>query len=98
MRPFEIKLPRSAEYRKPAALSSPAGTGLDGDTFVRGLVASIIGRNYPREQSMRKRSTRIVQLALAGLLAAGMATPSQAGTGMVNVVFTKAVSAAVEVY
>jgi hypothetical protein len=39
---------------------------------------------------MRRRSTRIVQLALAGLLVSGMATPSRAGTGTVSVVFTKA--------
>lgn len=39
---------------------------------------------------MRRRSTRIVQLALVGLLVAGMATPSSAGTGTVTVVFTKA--------
>jgi hypothetical protein len=42
-----------------------------------------------RRRSTR-RSTRIVQLALAGLLVAGMATPSSAGTGTVTVVFTKA--------
>jgi hypothetical protein len=39
---------------------------------------------------MRKRSMRIAQLALAGLLVSGMATPSRAGTGRVSVVFTKA--------
>jgi len=39
---------------------------------------------------MKERSTRILQLALAGLLVSGMATPSRAGTGTVSVVFTKA--------
>jgi len=38
---------------------------------------------------MRKRSRRIVQLALAGLLVSGMATSAQAETGAVRVVFTK---------
>jgi hypothetical protein len=38
---------------------------------------------------MRKHSTRIVQLALAGLLVSGMATSTQAETGAVRVVFTK---------
>jgi hypothetical protein len=38
---------------------------------------------------MRKRSTWIVQLALAGLLVSGMATSAQAETGAVRVVFTK---------
>ena len=39
---------------------------------------------------MTKRSTRIVQVALAGLIVAGTTTPSRAGTGAVTVVFTKA--------
>ena len=38
---------------------------------------------------MRKRSTRIIHLALAGLLVSGMATSAQAETGAVRVVFTK---------
>jgi len=38
---------------------------------------------------MRKRSRRIVQLALAGLLVSGVATSAQAETGAVRVVFTK---------
>jgi hypothetical protein len=38
---------------------------------------------------MRKRSTRIIHLALAGLLMSGMATSAQAETGAVRVVFTK---------
>jgi hypothetical protein len=38
---------------------------------------------------MRKRSTRIIHLALAGLLLSGMATSAQAETGAVRVVFTK---------
>jgi hypothetical protein len=38
---------------------------------------------------MRKRSTRIIHLALAGLLVSGMATSAQADTGAVRVVFTK---------
>ncbi len=38
---------------------------------------------------MRKRSTRIVQLALAGLLMSGVVTSAQAETGAVRVVFTK---------
>jgi hypothetical protein len=38
---------------------------------------------------MRKRSTWIVQLALAGLLVSGMAASAQAETGAVRVVFTK---------
>jgi hypothetical protein len=38
---------------------------------------------------MRKRSTWIVQLALAGLLVSGMATSARAETGAVRVVFTK---------
>jgi hypothetical protein len=38
---------------------------------------------------MRKRSRRIVQLALAGLLVSGMANSAQAETGAVRVVFTK---------
>jgi len=38
---------------------------------------------------MRKRSTRIVQLALAGLLVSGLATAARAETGAVRVVFTK---------
>jgi hypothetical protein len=38
---------------------------------------------------MRKRSTWIVQLALAGLLVSGMGTSAQAETGAVRVVFTK---------
>jgi hypothetical protein len=41
------------------------------------------------ENIMRKRSTRIVQLALAGLLVSGLATAAQAETGAVRVVFTK---------
>src|SRR5258708_6646327 len=41
------------------------------------------------ENSMRKRSTRIVQLALAGLLVSGLATAAQAETGAVRVVFAK---------
>jgi hypothetical protein len=38
---------------------------------------------------MRKRSTWIVQLALAALLMSGMATSAQADTGTVRVIFTK---------
>ena len=38
---------------------------------------------------MRKRSTRIIHLALVGLLMSGMATSAQAETGAVRVVFTK---------
>ena len=38
---------------------------------------------------MRKRSTQIVQLALAGLLVSGVVTSAQAETGAVRVVFTK---------
>jgi hypothetical protein len=38
---------------------------------------------------MRKRSMRIVQLALAGLLVSGLATAAQAEAGAVRVVFTK---------
>jgi len=38
---------------------------------------------------MRKRSTRIVQLALTVLLMSGLATAAQAETGAVRVVFTK---------
>ena len=38
---------------------------------------------------MRKRATRIIQLALAGLLVSGLATAAQAETGAVRVVFTK---------
>lgn len=38
---------------------------------------------------MRKRSTRIVQLVLAGLLVSGLATAARAETGAVRVVFTK---------
>jgi len=38
---------------------------------------------------MRKRSTRTVQLALAGLLMSGVVTSAQAETGAVRVVFTK---------
>jgi len=38
---------------------------------------------------MRKRSTRIVQLALAGLLVSCLVTAAQAETGDVRVVFTK---------
>jgi hypothetical protein len=38
---------------------------------------------------MRKRSTRIIHLALAGLLVSGTATSAQAETGAVRVVFTK---------
>ena len=38
---------------------------------------------------MRKCATRIVQLALAGLLVSGLATAAQAETGAVRVVFTK---------
>jgi hypothetical protein len=41
------------------------------------------------ESSMRKRSTRIVQLVLAGFLVSGLATAAQAETGAVRVVFTK---------
>jgi|SRR4051812_46037575 lipid-binding SYLF domain-containing protein len=41
------------------------------------------------ENIMRKRSTRIVQLALAGLLVSALATAAQAETGAVRVVFTK---------
>ena len=41
------------------------------------------------ESSMKKRSTRIVQLVLAGLLVSGLATTAQAETGTVRVVFTK---------
>jgi hypothetical protein len=45
--------------------------------------------NYPGENSMRKRSTRIIQLALVGLLVSGLATAARAETGAVRVVFTK---------
>jgi hypothetical protein len=38
---------------------------------------------------MRKRSTRIVQLALTVFLMSGLATAAQAETGAVRVVFTK---------
>jgi hypothetical protein len=38
---------------------------------------------------MRKRSTWIVQLALAGLLGSGIATSARAETGAVRVIFTK---------
>jgi hypothetical protein len=38
---------------------------------------------------MRKRSIRIIHLALAGLLATGLATAARAETGAVRVVFTK---------
>jgi hypothetical protein len=41
------------------------------------------------ESSMRKRSTRIVQLALTVLLMSGLATAAQAETAAVRVVFTK---------
>jgi hypothetical protein len=41
------------------------------------------------ESSMGKRSTGIVQLALAGLLVSGLAAAAQAETGAVRVVFTK---------
>jgi hypothetical protein len=43
----------------------------------------------PGENSMRKRATRIIQLALAGLLVSGPITTAQAETGAVRVVFTK---------
>ena len=39
---------------------------------------------------MRKRATRIIQLALAGLLVSGLITSAQAEIGAVRVVFTKA--------
>jgi hypothetical protein len=38
---------------------------------------------------MRKRSIRIIHLALAGLLVTGLATAARAETGAVRVVFTK---------
>lgn len=38
---------------------------------------------------MRKCATRIIQLALAGLLVSGLATAARAETGAVRVVFTK---------
>jgi hypothetical protein len=38
---------------------------------------------------MRNHSRRIIQLALAGLLASGLATATKAETGAVRVVFTK---------
>src|ERR1700756_1518273 len=41
------------------------------------------------ERSMKKRSTRIVQFVLAGLLVSGLATTAKAETGTVRVVFTK---------
>jgi hypothetical protein len=41
------------------------------------------------ENSMRKRPTRIVQLALTVLLMSGLAMAAQAETGAVRVVFTK---------
>jgi hypothetical protein len=41
------------------------------------------------ERIMKKRSTWIVQLALAGLLASGIATSARAETGAVRVIFTK---------
>ena len=43
----------------------------------------------PGENSMRKRATRIIQLALAGLLVSGPITTARAETGAVRVVFTK---------
>src|SRR6202043_448770 len=45
--------------------------------------------NHAGENSMTKCLTRIVQLALAGLLVSGLATAAQAETGAVRVVFTK---------